>query len=94
MLRELLHRLDNPGLIGVLRLLDQLHARTPFGQRLADQQRNKRPTETDDQGITQQKPQIEAIGAQVAVNTQQAGHDTQHDHDQQVGEHQQNNAFH
>ena len=37
LLRKPLNRLHNPGLVGVLRLLNQPHAGTPFRQGLADQ---------------------------------------------------------
>ena len=91
---KLAHGLDNPGFIGILRLVDDAHTRGPFGHGLADQQRDDGAPKTHDQGKAQQGAQIEAIGSQKAVDAQQAGHNTQHRHHQHIGQHKQQNSLH
>ena len=91
---QLAHGLDNPGFVSVLRLVDDAHARTPFGDRLADQQRNNGTTKADDRRKPQQHAQVQALRREVPVHAQQAGHDAQHHHHREVGHHKQNNALH
>ena len=91
---ELAHGVHNPGLIGVLRLLNDFHAGGPLGQGLADQQRNNGAAKSHDQGEAQQHAQIQAVGGQELVHPQQAGNNAQHHHHQQVGHDKQKNAFH
>ncbi len=83
---ELAHGLDDPGLVGRARAVDHAHAGTPLGDRLADEQRDDRAAEAHDEGEAEQRPQVEAVGRQVAVDAEQAGDDAQHHHDGKVGE--------
>ena len=84
-MRQLLYGLNNPGFIRVLRLLNQLHAGTPFSQRFADQERDECATKTDDQRVAQQQSQIQASAGQITVHAQQTGHNAQNHHDQHIG---------
>jgi hypothetical protein len=91
---ELAHGLDDPGFVGVARLLDDLHARAPLGHRLADQQRDDGAAKAHDQREAEQRAQVQAVGREVAVDAQQAGDDAQHHHDGKVGQDEESNTFH
>ena len=91
---QALHRLHDPGFIGRARLGDQLQTRRPFGHLLAHQQRDDGPGKADEQREHHQRPVIHAIGRQIAVQPKNRRNDAQHQHDGQVGEQKQNDAFH
>ena len=86
--------LHDPGFIGVARVVDDPHARAPLGHGLADQQRDDRAAKTHDEREAQQHGQVQAVGREEAVHAQQAGDDSQHHDDGEVGEEEQGNAFH
>ena len=48
----------------------------------------------NDERKAQQRAQVQAVGREVAVNAQQAGHHPQHDNDGQVGHHKQKDPLH
>ena len=91
---ELAHGVQNPGFISVARLCDHMHATGPLGHGLGDQQRNDGATKTHDEGKAQQCAQIQAVGGQKTVDAQQAGRNTQHGHDGNVGQQKKCNTFH
>ncbi len=91
---QLAHRLHDPGLVRVARLVDHVQAHAGLGHGLAHQQRDDGAGEADHEGIHQQAGVVDAVGRQVVVHPQQVGHDAQHRHHGHVGQQEQENAFH
>ncbi|KAG1243911.1 hypothetical protein G6F65_022112 [Rhizopus arrhizus] len=71
-----------------------LRAGAPFGHRLADQQRDDRARKAHDDREDQEGVELQAVGGDVAVSAQDAQRGRQHEHDGQVGDDEQDNAFH
>ena len=88
------HRADDPAVRGVGAVVDDLRARGPLGHGLADQQRNDRTAKTHQRGKAQQHAEVQPVGREVAVDAQQAGGNAQHQHDGQVGDDEEQDAFH
>ena len=84
---KLAHGLDDPGLIRRARAVDDLHLGAPLGHGLADEQRDDGAAKAHHQRKAQQGAQVQAIGREVPVDAQQAGHHPQHRNDGQVGHH-------
>ena len=93
-LRQVFHCVKQPGFVCVLRLINDLRTRGHLGHPLAHQQRNKSTSKAHHHGKAQQSAEIESVGSQELVNAQQAGHNTQDQHDGQVGDDEKNDAFH
>jgi len=91
---QLANGVDDPGFVGILRLIDDAHTGAPFGHRLADQKRNDGAAKAHHQGEAQQRTQIQAVGREVTVDAQQAGHHAQHRHHQHIGQDKEKNTFH
>ena len=91
---ELAHRVQDPGFVCIGRLGDDLDTGCPLGHGLADEQRNESTSKAHHHGKAQQCAEIESVGGQELVDTQQAGHNTQDQHDGQVGDDEKNDAFH
>ena len=83
---KLAHGLDDPALVGRAGAVDHAHARGPLGHGLADEQRDDGAAKAHDQREAQQRAQVQAVGGEIAVYTQQAGHHPKHQHDGQVGQ--------
>ena len=75
-------------------MADDLCAGGHLGHPLRHQERDGCATKTDDGRERQQAAQVEAVGSQKAVNTEQASDHGQYQHDRQVGQNEKHDAFH
>ncbi|MOA02894.1 hypothetical protein D3C78_1223700 [compost metagenome] len=93
---QLVHGVEQPCFALVARRIriQHLGAGAPLGHRLADQERDDRTRETHHHRKDQQGVEVKTIGRDVAVYAQDAQRGRQHEHDGQVGDDEQDNAFH
>ena len=88
------HGLHQPGLGCIGRGLDHPHAHRAFGSPLRQRQRQERAAEAHQRRERQQCTEIEALGAQVGLQPEQAGRQRKHQHDGEVGGEEQRDALH
>ena len=89
-----LHGLEQPRLHRVARLVDDAHAHHAFGAPLGHQQRDDRAAETEHRGEHQQTVGAAALRGDVLVEAEQPHGDRQHEHHGEVGDEEQQDAFH
>ncbi len=86
--------LQQPHFGGILRLLDHARPRGPLGDGLGHEQRNEGAAKPHQAAEHQQHAEVEAVGSEVTVHAEQAGGEAQDQHHGQVGDEEQNDAFH
>ena len=87
--------IHDPLFVGVAGLVDDFNARCgPFGHLLAHEQGNDGSAKTHDERKTGERSQVQPVGGEEPVHTQQARGDEQHGHHGQVGQDEKSDAFH
>ena len=94
LLRQLADGVDQPGLLGILRLLDDLHAHHPLGRPLGDGERHERAAEAEHRGEHQQPAIALAVQGQPLVQARDPQDHGQPEDDGQVGQDEQQDALH